>query len=191
MEKDYIENKTIEKADFRNERLGGTEYENCRFIQCDFSKSDLSSIKFIDCTFEQCNLSTADIGLTVLNNVSFSDCKMNGLRFDTCNDFALSFRFENCNLDHSTFYKSRIKNTTFINCQLMETDFTACDLTEAFFDKCDMQGAVFERTILVKADLRTSYNYSIDPENNRIKKAKFSLSGLGGLLEKYEIEIAN
>jgi len=29
----------------------------------------------------------------------------------------------------------------------------------------------------------------IDPELNRIKKAKFSQSGLAGLLEKYDLEI--
>jgi hypothetical protein len=37
--------------------------------------------------------------------------------------------------------------------------------------------------------LRTSYNYSINPEVNRIKKAKFSTTGIAGLLHKYDIEI--
>ena len=50
-------------------------------------------------------------------------------------------------------------------------------------------GAAFENTILEKADFRTSFNYSIDPGKNRIKKAKFSLAGIAGLLEKYDIEI--
>jgi hypothetical protein len=52
-----------------------------------------------------------------------------------------------------------------------------------------LTGARFENTIIEKADLRTSYNYSIDPENNRIKKAKFSLAQIAGLLDKYNIEI--
>jgi fluoroquinolone resistance protein len=42
---------------------------------------------------------------------------------------------------------------------------------------------------LEKADLRTAYNYSIDPSINKIKKAKFSLPGVVGLLSKYDIEI--
>jgi hypothetical protein len=42
---------------------------------------------------------------------------------------------------------------------------------------------------LEKADFRTSYNYSINPEVNRIKKAKFSTAGIAGLLCKYDIEI--
>lgn len=40
-----------------------------------------------------------------------------------------------------------------------------------------------------KADFRTSYNFSIDPDVNRIKKAKFSLDGVRGLLDKYDIQI--
>jgi len=32
-------------------------------------------------------------------------------------------------------------------------------------------------------------NYSIDPELNKIKKARFSTQGIAGLLDKYDIEI--
>ncbi|MCW8795447.1 MAG: hypothetical protein OQK67_00080 [Chlorobium sp.] len=35
----------------------------------------------------------------------------------------------------------------------------------------------------------SAYNYSINPETNRIRKARFSLSGLAGLLDVYDIEI--
>jgi uncharacterized protein YjbI with pentapeptide repeats len=59
------------------------------------------------------------------------------------------------------------------------------------FDNCDFRGAIFDHTNIEKADLRTSYNYSIDPEINRIKKAKFSILGVSGLLNKYDIEIFN
>jgi uncharacterized protein YjbI with pentapeptide repeats len=33
--------------------------------------------------------------------------------------------------------------------------------------------AVFDQATLEKADFRTAYIYSIDPEKNRIKEAKF------------------
>ncbi len=71
----------------------------------------------------------------------------------------------------------------------LEVDFTECDLTAASFDNCDMLEATFDRTILEKADFRTAYHYSINPEVNRIKKAKFSLPEVTGLLNKYDIEI--
>ena len=114
---------------------------------------------------------------------------MSGLRFDTCNDFGLSFSFENCLLNHSTFYKTKIKKTLFKNSQLNEADFSECDLTGSLFDNCDLTRAIFVNSILEKADFRTSYNFSIDPGINRIKKAKFSLTTVSGLLDKYDIEI--
>ena len=48
---------------------------------------------------------------------------------------------------------------------------------------------ISDQTILEKADFRTAKNYSIDPEQNRLKKAKFSLSGVVGLLRKYDIVV--
>lgn len=83
----------------------------------------------------------------------------------------------------------KLKQTVFKNSQLYEVDFTECDLSSASFDNCDLAGAIFKDTILEKADFRTAFNYSIDPELNRIKKAKFSRSGIAGLLDKYDIEI--
>ena len=49
--------------------------------------------------------------------------------------------------------------------------------------------AIFENTILEKADFRTAYNYAIDPEINKIKRARFSSFGVAGLLQKYDIDI--
>jgi len=78
---------------------------------------------------------------------------------------------------------------TFRNSNLLEVDFSECDLTGSVFDKCDFIRAAFENSIIEKADFRTSFNYSINPEKNRIKKAIFSLTGITGLLDKYDIEI--
>jgi uncharacterized protein YjbI with pentapeptide repeats len=73
--------------------------------------------------------------------------------------------------------------------KLHEVDFTECNVSGSVFDSCDFTDATFENANIEKADFRTSFNYSIDPEKNRMKKARFSLSGIAGLLEKYDIEI--
>ncbi len=115
------------------------------------------------------------------------DCKLLGLRFDTCDNFLISFSFENCILNYASFYKLKIKETKFKNCEIKEVEFVEADLTSSLFDNCNFDRVVFDRTKLEKSDFRTSYNYSIDPEENNIKKAKFSSSGLSGLLDKYNI----
>jgi uncharacterized protein YjbI with pentapeptide repeats len=114
---------------------------------------------------------------------------MLGIHFENCNQFGLSVTFEGCNLSHCSFYQVKLKKTNFKNCSVQEVDFTECDLSNSVFANCDFTNANFENTVLEKADLRTSFNYFIDPEINRIKKAKFSLSGVPGLLRKYDIEI--
>ena len=112
-----------------------------------------------------------------------------GIHFDDCNVFGLSFSFENCQLNHASFYKTKIKETHFKNSLLRETDFTECDLTGSIFENCDLTLTVFDNTIIEKSDFRTSFNFSIDLERNRIKKAKFSIMGIIGLLDKYDIDI--
>jgi uncharacterized protein YjbI with pentapeptide repeats len=85
----------------------------------------------------------------------------------------------------------KVKGTAFKDCKLQEVDFVESDLTNVRFENCDLTMASFENTILTGTDLRTASNYSIDPEKNKIKKAKFSLAGVVGLLDKYDIIIEN
>ena len=82
-----------------------------------------------------------------------------------------------------------MKKANFTDCSLKEVDYTGVDLSMAVFANCDLTRAVFHESNLEKADFRTAANYSFDPETNKIKKAKFSLSGVTGLLGKYNIEI--
>ena len=189
MNRILTEDKSFEKIDFTVKPLPKADYEYCTFLNCNFSNADLSEILFLDCEFIGCNLSNADLNKTLLRDINFKDYKMLGLRLDTCNGFGLAFYFENCALNHSSFYKTNLKKIIFRNSHLHEVDFTEADLTSAVFDNCDLQNAHFENTILEKADLRSSFNYSIDPEKNNIKKARFSLREIPGLLGKYDIEI--
>ena len=189
MENHYFSDKTFDKINFTENPLPKGEYERCTFANCYFSNSDISGIKFLECGFTSCNLSMAKLVKTAFSDVKFKDCKMLGLQFENCNEFGFAVHFDGCMLYHSSFYKRKMKKTTFKNSQLHEVDFAECDLSGSIFDNCDLIGAKFENTILEKADFRTSYNYSINPEMNRIKKAKFSLIGITGLLDKYDIEI--
>lgn len=97
--------------------------------------------------------------------------------------------FESCNLNYSSFYGVKLKGTKFINCVIHETDFTTADLSAVSFTNCDLLRCIFVESILEKCDFSTAFNFSIDPELNRMKKAIFSTDGLIGLLHKYQIEV--
>ncbi len=185
----FVEETTYERKKFSKEPLDKGEYENCLFKQCDFSKADLADIRFTECEFLECDFSLALLTKTALRDALFKGCRILGARIESRDEMGLSISFDNCQLDNTSFYKAKTKKPVFRDSRLHETDFTECDLSNALFDNCDLSGAVFDNTDLEKADFRTSRNYIIDPENNRIKKAKFSLYGLSGLLGKYDIEI--
>lgn len=190
MSKIFIREERIEKTDYSESPLTKGEYEECTFVSCNLSSTDLTSINFSDCEFIGCNLSLAKIAKAAFRNVTFKDCKLLGMHFEDCNEFLFEVQFENCILNLSSFYQLKVKKTVFKNCSLHEVDFTETDLSTTIFDNCDLARALFRQTVLEKTDLRTSYNYSIDPETNRIKKAKFSTAGIIGLLDKYDIEIS-
>jgi uncharacterized protein YjbI with pentapeptide repeats len=79
--------------------------------------------------------------------------------------------------------------TNFIACSMKETGFINTQLSNAIFDNCNLDNAIFNDSQLAGADFRSAYNYKIDPEYNPMKKAKFSVQGIVGLLEKYDIKI--
>jgi fluoroquinolone resistance protein len=189
MQKVDIEGSIFQRLSYSATPLAKGDYDNCRFENCDFSHGDLSNINFTDCSFLGCNLSLVKLSNTGLKSVKFIDCKILGAHFHTCSDFLFAVDFERCTLDQSTFYKRKMKKTRFKNCSMHGVDLTGTDLSGASFDNCDLLNATFSSTVLEKADLTTSYNFTIDPETNRIKKARFSLNSLPNLLSKYDIEI--
>lgn len=186
----YFVEEIFEKIDYKEVPLMQGEYEKCHFIHCDFSGNNFSEIKFRECVFSHCNISLVKLNRTVLQQIHFNNCKMLGLAFDLCNEFGFSLEFDCCILNHSSFYKVSLKKTSFKNSLLHDVDFTECDLSGSVFEQCDLLGSTFFHTNLEKVDFRTSYNYSIDPGSNRIKRARFSLEGVTGLLEKYDLDIS-
>ncbi|RYY32507.1 MAG: pentapeptide repeat-containing protein, partial [Sphingobacteriaceae bacterium] len=168
--------------------LAGT-FENCKFINCNFASAHLFKLSFIDCRFEGCNLGLTQFGDTGLQDILFKDCKLSGADFSRSQDFLFSASFEDCILDNAIFHKKKNKGATFTNCSMIETDLTEADLTDVKFINCNLHRAAFSYTQLKNADLRSSYNYTINPDENNIKKARFSVHGLPGLLSKYDIRI--
>jgi uncharacterized protein YjbI with pentapeptide repeats len=164
-------------------------FENCKFINCDFSYADFGGIVFMECWFEGCNLSLIKLSDTGLQNIMFKDCKLSGADISKSRDFLFEVSFNNCILDNAIFYKKKNKGAKFTDCSMVETDFTEADLTNVEFINCNLNRAFFNRTTLKNADFRTSYNYIIDPDINILKKARFSVHGLPGLLAKYDIRV--
>ena len=169
--------------------LGHTEFDEFRFVHCDFGGADLRKLRFTDCLFEHCNLSTAQLAGTALQNVAFADCKLLGLQFTACRDMLFGVHFDQCQLRYASFANRVMPNTRFVGCHLDEADLADADLSGAVFDDCQLAGAVFQNTRLAGADFRTATGFVIDPENNVLTGAHFTLAGLLGVVARYQLVV--
>lgn len=185
----YKVDEEFDHLDFRSQAIAGGEFESCAFTNCNFSEADISGTLFVDCRFVGCDLSLAVIKKTAFRSVGFESCKLVGLRFEDASDFAFECSFRECKLDLSTFSGRDLRHTVFDRCSLRETDLAGADISGLALDGCDLKDAIFDATNLEKADLRTAVNFVIDPDRNRVSKARFSRSGLAGLLGKYDLDI--
>jgi fluoroquinolone resistance protein len=185
----YFVDQMFEKYSASTRFLELGEYEACTFKNCDLGSQDLSFFIFTDCTFENCNLSLAKIHKTAFRKVHFNECKLQGLHFETANDFLFEVSFDFCSLNLSSFYQLSLKKGIFSNSQVHEVDFSEADLSQSKFINCDLMSAIFDQCNLEKADFSEAYNYSIDPRNNKIKQAIFSKEGLRGLVDAFGIKI--
>jgi uncharacterized protein YjbI with pentapeptide repeats len=183
------DNQVFDGIDYSRQTIGGEEYYDCTFRNCNLSEANLSNSDFNDCIFENCNLGLVKLTNTGLKNVSFKNCKLIGIDFNTCNPFLLHVKFLKCRLDYAGLYHMKLKETTFEECSLVEANFSESDLTNASFRECNLTNAIFDFTDLTLADFRNAHHYTIDPERNKMKQAKFSHSGLAGLLGKYNLRI--
>jgi uncharacterized protein YjbI with pentapeptide repeats len=190
MTEDFIHiDKTFEKVILMDAKISNREFDGCVFRNCDFSNTTFMECTFIDCEFLDCNLSMAKLPGTGLKTVAFIESKLLGIRFDECDNFLFAVNFRDCALDYSWFTQRKMPKTRFINTSLKGVNFGNVDLTASVFDNTNLEGAIFDETILASADFTTAYNFRIDPEQNTIKKAKFSTAGIPGLLDKYDIKI--
>lgn len=187
MTKDYYEEETFKNLIKPGIKFIDMEFAGCCFENCNFSEGDFSHAVFEQCRFINCNLSMIKLTSTSFKTVDFYNCKITGADFSHCNDFIFEVSFHHSILDYVTFIQLNMKNFQFDECQIHDANFTRANLESAAFHHCDLQGAIFERTNLIRSDLSTAYNFIIDPNNNSIKKAKFSLSGLPGLLTNFDI----
>ena len=189
MSTDYILDQEFKDKIFQEIDIKYKDFENCIFNNCDFTSCDFMAVTFIDCNFIECNFNDTKINYVSLRGAFFTKCNFTNVNFAMTDQVIYEFGFKDCLLDYAKFYKLKLKKMQFINCSMVAVDFMASDLTEVLFDNCNLRHAVFIDTVANKADFVTSYDYTIDPEKNKLKKAQFSVEGLKGLLAKYDIVV--
>lgn len=184
---DFADQK-FEEIDFRGETIEGRTFEDCTFSRVNFNGSSFIRCRFLDCTFDQSDLSNLILMSSDLKNVKFIDCKLVGVNW-TAASVLMHSTWQNSILNYGNFSGLDLRKSMMQNCVAREADFAETNLSEANLKETDFTAARFANTNLTKSDLRQAKNYSIRPDSNKIKKAKFSLPEAMLLLYGLDIDL--
>lgn len=182
---DYWEEEFIEYCD---KKLDSIYFDDCTFVKCDFSKASFYACKFTECTFINCDLSLAVLKSCTFNDVTFENCKLIGISWSSSQE-PFNVTYTSCNLSQNSFHLLDLRQMKFVNSLIKDTGFEECNLEKALFDTCDLELTSFINNNLKKANFETSKNYLIDPKQNDIAKAQFSLPEALSFLSLLPIKI--
>lgn len=186
---DYHADQTYLSFDFSRHDIREHTFEKCRFLSCRFTNMSLRQVALYSCVFETSELVLVDTNDMTLNSVEFKSTKIMGVNFTACSSFGFLPSFCGCILDSVIFSGNDLKKTGFNNCQIRNCDFGNCDMREASFSGCEFHKSTFQKCNLEKSDFRTASGYEIDPFNNRVRRACFSLPEAQSFLKFLEIRL--
>ena len=87
------------------------------------------------------------------------------------------------------FHSLKLPDLIISNCKAHDVDFSDCDLAHADFHGTDLKQARFSSTRLDHCNFSAATNYYIDPLENSVEGAVFSLPDVLSLLSTFKIKI--
>lgn len=183
------ENEAFKDLKLTEVDLTGKTFEECEFTGCFFLGGSFRDVTFNECVFRDCNLSNIPLMQANMGEVLFEECKLVGLDFSSCKKLLFSIKPDHCILQMCNFSNLKMNDLSFKGSQFMDCDFYETNLSDTDFSNCNLKGSLFEQCDLSGADFRQATNYTISPDQNKLKKAKFSMPEVLSFLAPLEIEI--
>lgn len=173
--------------------IESNEYAECLFEQCQFMDMALRNVVFSNCVFTGCTFRNVDMSGLRMQNASFQDCAFIGIDWSevrrTGKLFPLFKEIGGCTLKFNNFFKMKIPKISIVDSSLLDCAFMECELAGSVFRNVDFQDTTFQDCDLSKADFREARNYKINTTSNRVRKARFSLPEVVGLLDNLDVII--
>ena len=177
--------------DLHKAQILSSEFYDCVFRECNFVESILNKCRFVNSSFKSCDLSLIQVLESSFSVTRFEDSKVMGVNWAQA-DWPTSglgkpLEFLRSVISHSTFIGLSLKDLKIKDCVAIDVDFREADLSQADFAGTDLSKSLFKDTNLTEADLSQARNYDIDPGQNILQGAKFSLPEAMSLLYSMEI----
>lgn len=172
----FLEEQLVSQS-YKADDLLDLQYEKCQFTSCTFQETDLRSTVFDACRFIRCSIILPKIEGLVLRNVFFEDSRLLGMPFGECNQFGFNPDFSGCLIESCMFLDMKLIKKELHNNHFRNTDFMNCDLREVSFSGSRFEKTQFGHCDLRDADFREAKDYSLNPEDNKVKGSKHRLPG--------------
>ena len=174
-------------------QLLSSTFNECLFENCNFTEAKIQNCRFVNCQFKNCDLSLAQITDSAFLGIRFENSKIIGINWAQAHwperKLWGPLEFKKCALNHCTFLNVDLASAKIKRCQAVNVDFRGAKLPQADFAFTDLTDSLFQKTDLTGTDFRYARNYQIDPSQNQIRGAKFSLPEAMSLLYSMDIEL--
>lgn len=171
--------------------VAATGFYDCTFGRCSFAETTFERCRFVGCVFQHCDLSLVQLPSCSFAGTRFECSKVMGVDWTKAYWPATTLRdplgFFRSAISHSTFIGLNLRRVQIQDCLAVDVDFRETDLSQADLSGIDLSDSLFLGTDLTEADLARARNYRIDPGQNTLRQAKFSLPEAMSLL--YELDI--
>jgi fluoroquinolone resistance protein len=172
-------------------QLVSTEFYDCVFVRCRFVESLFQDCRLVNCTFQRCDLSLVQVPGSTFSSTRFENSNVIGVDWTQADWAAMRLGnpigfFESA-ISHCTFIGLSLRGIQIRDCVARDVDFREADLSHADFAGTDLSQSLFVHTDLTEADLSRAHNSRIDPGQNVLTRARFSLPEAMSLLYSLDI----
>ncbi|HEX3776255.1 MAG TPA: pentapeptide repeat-containing protein [Polyangiaceae bacterium] len=169
--------------------LVDAEFEDCSFAKLALSGQKLGRSRFFDCVFSDCDLSLCRLVDCAFVRSTFERCRLSGINWSEVEKLE-RVAFDGSQLNDTTFIGVKMELCDFSRAIAHRASFRDLSLKSCIFRDADLSESEFVNADLRQADFRGASGYVINPKENRLEKARFSLpeavrllNGLGVLLD--------
>ena len=172
-----------------------SEFYHCVLFHSSFADSVFRHCRFVNCVFRECDLSLIKLPESRFTRSRFENSKIMGVNWTEGHwpkaGLANPVSFSNCAISHSTFIGLSLRSIGIRECVATDVDFREAFLSQAEFGGTDLSESIFGKANLSQADLSHARNYRIDPGQNMLKQARFSLPEAMSLLHSMDIVLVD
>lgn len=147
---------------YRNIKIDG-----CTFTNCKFTNLDLEQIEWIDVVFDHCEFDCVFLSGFTLCRVHFIGCRVSGL--EMTNALIQDVLFQSTKGNYCNFSGSKIKDCAFTQSDFSFSSFVHCDWMHSSFDYCNLDDSEWLNTPLKGIDFSTSSISNILVSNDLLK----------------------